>query len=202
MWGLKRFLNSAQVNVRYESTESAQAEGSLDLSNLIREGKAREWRATWTGQMRLGPTLRLELASSTDDDIDFEIADRSDSTIVVSQRPPLRGTGRNSKTTKTFETRYKLRPRKLPFFGQLKSSIDLNFQITLRSQVRESATGAEELVPISSADRWDAQLRGTYSFSETFRGEGVIRVENDRNNISEKTRKVREMRFSGTVTFR
>ena len=202
VWGLKRFLNSAQVNVRYESTESAQAEGSLDLSNLIREGKAREWRATWTGQMRLGPTLRLELASSTDDDIDFEIADRSDSTIVVSQRPPLRGTGRNSKTTKTFETRYKLRPRKLPFFGQLKSSIDLNFQINLSSQVRESATGAEELVPISSADRWDAQLRGTYSFSETFRGEGVIRVENDRNNISEKTRKVREMRFSGTVTFR
>ena len=90
----------------------------------------------------------------------------------------------------------------MPLFGKLKSSIDLNFQINVSTQIRESATGEEQLVPISSTDRWDAQLRGTYSFSDTFRGEGVLRIENDRNNISEKTRKVREMRFSGTLTFR
>ena len=72
----------------------------------------------------------------------------------------------------------------------------------MNSQVRESATGEEKLVAISSSNRWDAQLRATYSFSDTFRGEGVIRVENDRNNISEKSRKVRELRMSGTLTFR
>jgi len=202
VWGLRRFLNSAQVNVRYEETKTAQAEGSLDPANLIREGVSTEWRATWTGQWRIGPTTRIEMSSSTSDDIDFEITDRTDSTIVEHQKPPLRGSGRNLKTTSTFDTRYKLRPRELPFFGKLKSSIDLNFQINISSQARESATGEEELVPISSSERWDAQLRATYSFSETFRGEGVIRVENDRNNISEKTRKVRELRASGTLTFR
>ena len=179
-----------------------QAEGSLDPSNLIREDASTEWRATWTGQWRIGPTTRIEYSSNTSNDLDFEITDRADSTIVARQKPPLRGKGRDIKTTKTFDTRYKLRPRELPFFGQLKSSIDLNFQINVSSQVRESATGDEQLVPISSSERWDAQLRATYSFSQTFRGEGVIRIENDRNNISEKTRKVRELRMSGTLTFR
>ena len=202
VWGLRRYLNSAQVNMRYEETRSSQAEGSLDPSNLIREGVATEWRATWTGQWRIGPTTRIELSSTTSEDLDFEITDRSDSTVVVHHKPPLRGSGRNSKTTTTFDTRYKLRPRELPFFGKLKSSIDLNFQINMSSQTRESATGDEKLVPISSNERWDAQLRATYSFSETFRGEGAISIENDRNNISEKTRKVREVRMSGTVTFR
>ena len=202
VWGLRRYLNSAQVNLRYEETESAQAEGSLDPANLLRESKSNEWRVSWTGQWRFGPTTRIEVSSSTSDDTDFEIADRSDSTIVASQRPPLRGSGRNTKTTTTFDTRYKLRPRELPLFGKLKSSIDLNFQINIHSQVRQSATGGERLVSISSSDRWDAQLRATYSFSDTFRGEGLIRVENDRNNISDKTRKVRELRMSGTVTFR
>ena len=202
VFGLRRVLNSAQVNVRYEEGQSLQAEGSLDPSNLIREGKTREWRVTWSGNWRIGPSTRIELSSSTSDDLDFEIEDRSDSTIVVSQRPPLRGKGRNLKTTKTFDTRYKLRPRELPLFGKLKSSIDLNFEININSQVRESATGGEQLVPIASSDRWDAQLRANYSFSDTFRGEGVIRIENDSNNISEKTRKVREVRMSGTLTFK
>ncbi len=202
LWGLRRILNSAQVNVRLEETQSAQAEGSLDPANLIREARTREWRATWTGQWRIGPTSRIEMSSTTSEELDFEITDGSDSTIVASQRPPLRGSGRTVKSTKTFDTRYKLRPRALPLFGKLKSSIDLNFQINVSTQIRESATGEEQLVPISSTDRWDAQLRGTYSFSDTFRGEGVLRIENDRNNISEKTRKVREMRFSGTLTFR
>ena len=202
VWGLRRYLNSAQVNLRYEETESAQAEGSLDPANLLREGKSNEWRVSWTGQWRFGPTTRIEVSSSTSNDTDYEIADRSDSTIVASQRPPLRGSGRNAKTTTTIDTRYKLRPRELPLFGKLKSNIDLNFQINISSQVRESATGEEKLVAISSSNRWDAQLRATYSFSDTFRGEGVIRVENDRNNISEKARKVRELRMSGTLTFR
>ena len=202
VWGLRRYLNSAQVNLRYEETSSAQAEGSLDPANLIEEADTREWRITWTGQWRIGPTTRIEMSNSTSEDTNFEITDQSDSTVVFSQKPPLRGTGRNIKRTATFDTRYKLRPRQLPFFGKLKSSIDLNFQINLNTQIRESATGDEQLVPISSSARWDAQLRGTYSFSETFRGEGLIRIENDRNNISEKTRKVRELRMSGTLTFR
>ena len=202
VWGLRRYLNSAQVNLRYEETESAQAEGSLDPANLLREDKSNEWRVSWTGQWRFGPTTRIEVSSSTSNDTDYEIADRSDSTIVASQRPPLRGSGRNAKTTTTIDTRYKLRPRELPLLGKLKSNIDLNFQINISSQVRESATGEEKLVAISSNNRWDAQLRATYSFSDTFRGEGVIRVENDRNNISEKARKVRELRMSGTLTFR
>lgn len=200
--GLRRFLNSAQVNLRFEESESAQAEGSLDPSNFIRESRSTDWRLTWTGQWRIGPTTRIEMSSSTSDDIDFEISDSSDTTLVVSRKPPLRGTGRNSKRTKTFDTRYKLRPRELPLFGTLRSSIDLNFEINVNTQIRQSATGEEELSPISSQDRWDAQLKANYSFSDTFRGEGLIRIENDRNNISERTRKVREMRFSGTLSFR
>jgi hypothetical protein len=46
------------------------------------------------------------------------------------------------------------------------------------------------------------ELNGTYKFSDNFRGQGVIRVENNRNELTEKTRKLRELRMSGTLFFR
>ena len=42
----------------------------------------------------------------------------------------------------------------------------------------------------------------SYSFSENFRGEGLIRVENNNNKLTDKTRKTRELKLSGTFFLR
>ncbi len=198
---IKRFLNSAQVNVRYDESSTDQGEGDLQPRNLINQSVSTEWRASWTGQWRIGPTTRFEINRSASDDLDYELAEE-DSSGVVTGRPPLRGSGGLERNKTSFDVRYKLRPRELPFFGKLKSNVDLRFEVAFESEIRSSGTGSEAPVPISSTDRVKAELRATYTFSENFRGDGIIRYENDRNNISDRTRKVRELRASGTLFFR
>ncbi|MBT5060306.1 MAG: cell surface protein SprA [Gemmatimonadetes bacterium] len=196
---LKRFLNSAQVNVRYDESSNDQGEGNLQPRNLINQSVSTEWRASWTGQWRIGPTTRFEVNRSSGDDLDYELAEDDSSGGGL---PALRGSGGLQRNKTSFDMRYKLRPRELPFFGKLKSNIDLRFELAFESEVRSSGTGSEAPVPISSTDRIKAELRATYTFSENFRGDGIIRYENDRNNISDRTRKVRELRASGTLFFR
>ena len=60
----------------------------------------------------------------------------------------------------------------------------------------------EKLTEISATDRWRTQLSLSYSFSENFRGEGLIRIENNDNRLTDKTRKSRELRLSGTFYLR
>ena len=42
----------------------------------------------------------------------------------------------------------------------------------------------------------------TYNFSTNFRGEGRVRVENEKDLLRDKTRKIREVRLSGTFFLR
>ena len=114
----------------------------------------------------------------------------------------LRGSGGQVRNKTSLDVRYKLRPRRLPLLGKLKSNVDLRFELAFESDERSSGTGAERPVAISSTNRSKAELTATYNFSESFRGNGEIRWENDRNNISDRTRKVRELRMSGTLFFR
>ena len=195
---LRRWLNSAQVNVRMQSTRSQQAETSLRPSNLIEEGTKREWTVSWTGQWRVGPTTRLEIRQSRDESINYELASGE---APPQERPPLRGKGLNERRTTNLETRYKLRPRKLPLIGQLRSNLDLKLALTLESQARKNATGEQELQAFDSTERWEVRLDGTYNFSESFRGNGLIRLE-DRNPHNNRTRKVREVRVGGTLFFK
>ncbi len=198
---MKRFLNSAQVNIRFDQSANDQGERDLQPRNLITQSESTEWRASWTGQWRVGPTTRFEVNRSTSEDLDYELAEE-DSNGVVRGLPPLRGSGELQRNKTTFDVRYKLRPRTLPLFGKLKSNVDLRFEVSFESEIRQSGTGSEQPVPISSTDRVKAELRATYTFSENFRGDGIVRYENDRNNISDRTRKVRELRMSGTLFFR
>lgn len=198
---MKRFLNSAQVNVRYDQSANDQGEGDLRARNRINESESTDWRASWTGQWRIGPTTRFEMTRSKSDDLDYELAEE-DSSGVPRGLPPLRGSGGLQRNKSSFDVRYKLRPRQLPLFGKLKSNVDLRFEVAVESEIRSSGTGAEQPVAIASTDRFKAELTATYNFSESFRGNGVIRFENDRNNISDRTRKVREVRMSGTLFFR
>ncbi|MBT3342137.1 MAG: cell surface protein SprA [Gemmatimonadetes bacterium] len=198
---MKRFLNSAQVNVRYDESATDQGEGDLRDRNLINQSESTEWRASWTGQWRIGPTTRFEVSRSASDDLDYEQAEEDDSGVPRG-RPPLRGSGGQERNKTSLDVRYKLRPRHLPLLGKLKSNVDLRFELSLESDVRSSGTGAERPVAISSTNRSKAELKATYSFSESFRGEGIMRFENDRNNITDRTRKVRELRMSGTLFFR
>ncbi len=198
---LRRYLNSAQVNLRMQSTRSQQAEGSLRPANLIEESTKQEWTASWTGQWRIGPTTRLEMRRTRDESVNYELVDLSSGEVSLEQRPPLRGKGLNERSSASLETRYKLRPRKLPLIGRLKSNLDLKLSLTLENRSRENATGEQELVLFDSSGRWEARLDGSYNFSDSFRGSGVIRLEN-RTPQNGRTRKVREVRFGGTLFFK
>ncbi|MEE2657731.1 MAG: cell surface protein SprA [Candidatus Latescibacterota bacterium] len=199
---VKRFLNSAQVNVNVDNSSSSQGEGDLSRRNLISEGTSREWRGSWTGQWKIGPTTRFEMSRSVGNDRDFELGDRSEHTEEGSGPLATRGRGSLNKSSTVFDVRYKLRARRLPLLGDLKSNVDLRLEFSVEGETRYSATGDSELTPISSTDRWKAQFDATYNFSENFRGNGVLRIENNRNNISQRTRKVREVSASGTLFFR
>ena len=97
---------------------------------------------------------------------------------------------------------YNLKPRSLPLFGKLKSDVTLNFEFGLEGEVRSNATADEERTPITDTDRWRTKLSLSYSFSENFRGEGLIRLENNDNRLTDKTRKTRELKLSGTFFLR
>ena len=198
---LRRLLNSAQVNVRMQSTRTEQAESRLQPSNLVEERTKREWTVSWTGQWRAGPTTRLEIRQSRDESVNYELADLSEGEVDPRQRPPLRGRGLEELRTTNLETRYKLRPRKLPLLGRLKSNLDLKLALTLESRGRKNATGEQQLEAFDSTDRWEVRLDGTYNFSESFRGTGLIRLE-DREPHNHRTRKVREVRVGGTLFFK
>ena len=198
---LRRWLNSAQVNVRMQSTRTQQADTRLQPSNLIEEGTSREWTVSWTGQWRVGPTTRLEIRQRQNESVNYELADLSSGEVSPRQRPPLRGKGLDERRTTNLETRYKLRPRRLPLIGQLRSNLDLKLALTLESQARKNATGEQELQVFDSNDRWEVRLDGTYNFSESFRGTGLIRLEN-RTPQNHRTRKVREARVGGTLFFK
>ncbi|MFC1526020.1 cell surface protein SprA [Candidatus Latescibacterota bacterium] len=199
---IKRFITSAQVNVRYDVSTTREGEGSLAPRNLITEGDGRDFEATWNGQWKWGPSTRIHHSRSYSEETDFELASNLDTLLAHGQAPPVRGRGENRKHTTSFETKYTLRPRELPLFGQLRSEIDLRFVIELQSEERTSATGDSKPAPLAETDRWKVELNGTYQFSENFRGEGIIRVDNDHNALTDRTRKVREVRLSGTLFFR
>ena len=197
---IRSLINSSQVSASYQTTQTSQGEGNLDPGNLISRGKSTEVRTSWNGRVRIGPTLSIERSRSTSLDLDFELANPSDTTSFVA--PPLRGSSSNEKVSTTFKTSYNLKPRGLPLFGKLKSNIDLRYTFSIENTIRSSATSDAEREPISDTNKWKSELRATYKFSSSFRGEGLIRLENNRNNLTEKTRKLRELRVTGTLFFR
>ena len=199
---IKRFITSAQVNVRYDITDTRQAEGSLSNRNLLSAGSSRDFEVSWNGQWRWGPTTRIRYSRSSGEELDYELASNLDTTLAVSELPPVRGRGETEKSTTGFETKYRLKPRSLPLFGDLKSNVDLNFKIEVASETRFSATGDAEPAPLAETDRWMAELKAVYKFSDNFQGSGVMRIEDNRNGLTDRNRKVREVRFSGTLFFR
>ena len=197
---IKKVINSAQVNANWEKSQTSEGEGSLERHNLITEGGSDEVRVSWNGRWRWGPTTTIEHVVSNAISTDFELTSvESDSTAI--DRPP-RGRSENKRSSTTFKVTYTLKPRSLPLFGKLKSDISLNFEFGLEDETRSNATGEEKLTEISATDRWRTQLSLSYSFSENFRGEGLIRIENNDNRLTDKTRKSRELRLSGTFYLR
>ena len=57
-------------------------------------------------------------------------------------------------------------------------------------------------MPLESKDEWKAELKGTYRFSDTFRGNGLVRMDYSRDNRRAQLRKVHEVKVSGMLTFR
>ena len=114
----------------------------------------------------------------------------------------LRGTRDQERVTTTFKITHNLKPRRLPLIGRLKSDITLNLEQKFEGETRSIATGDEERVPNSKENRWRTQLSMTYNFSANFRGEGRVRIENKKDYLRDKTRKIREVRLSGTFFLR
>ena len=194
---IKRVINSAQVNASFETSEASEGEGSLAPGHLLSEETKTEFRASWNGRWRWGPTTTIERVISTSESRDFEPAtEGSDGTQL------LRGTRDQERVTTTFKITHTLKPRRLPLLGRLKSDITLNLEQKFEGETRSIATGAEERVPNSKENRWRTQLSMTYNFSANFRGEGRVRIENKKDYLRDKTRKIREVRLSGTFFLR
>jgi len=198
---LKRVFNSAQVNFSFNETNIREAEGSLSARDLLSKGVSRQTTVSWNSQLRVGPSMRVSFTRNVGEDLDYELANPADS-LAANETPPLRGISESEKSKTSVEMKYNLRPRRLPFIGDLKSNVDLVFRVEVESETRSSGIGEQEATPISDTGRLKVELNGTYKFSDNFRGQGVIRVENNRNELTEKTRKLRELRMSGTLFFR
>ncbi|MEW6755739.1 MAG: cell surface protein SprA, partial [Candidatus Latescibacterota bacterium] len=192
---LKRVINSAQVTVNYTQTRHKEGEASLAARNLLTQGQEQEVRLVWSGRWRFGPSMTLERRYTLGRDRDYELLGAQDTTTA---RPPLRGSSSEEKTESTLTVRHKLQPRSLPLFGKLKSDVDLELKVGLESELRESATGEAARAPINANDKWNGELRASYRFSDNFRGEGTMRVEDNHNRLTDKTRKIREVRLQGT----
>ena len=198
---IKIFLNSSQVSITFQTTKSRQGEQNLSPGNLISSSENTEFTTAWNGRIRIGPTVNVKRTRASSTDLNFELASLGD-TVDVAQAKPLRGSSSLTKTSTTFSTSYNLKPRSLPLFGDLKSNIDLKYEFGVQSETRASATGDAERAPISKTDKWKTSLKATYRFSDNFRGEGLVRMENNRNKLTDKTRKTREVRLTGTLFFR
>ena len=194
---IKRVINSAQVNASFETSEASEGEGGLALGRLLSEETKTEFRASWNGRWRWGPTTTIERVLSTSESRDFEPTAGEDS-----GEQPLRGTRDREQVITTFKITHNLKPRRLPLIGRLKSDVTLNLEQKFEEEIRSIATGDEERVPNGKENRWRTQLSMTYNFSTNFRGEGRIRIENNKDYLRDKTRKIREVRLSGTFFLR
>jgi cell surface protein SprA len=195
---IKKVINSAQVNVQYERTQNREGEGGLRARNLLTRGYGRELRISWNGRWKWGPTTTIERVVSSSISNDFELAS-DDSTAGP---PPLRGTGSNERSSTTFNIKHDLKPRSLPIFGKLKSNVTINFEIGVEAETRANGTADEVRTPITEQERFKTQLSLTYKFSDNFRGTGLVRWENNDNKLTDKTRKTREIKLSGTFFLR
>ena len=194
---IKRVINSGQVNASFETSEASEGEGSLASGRLLSEETKAEFRASWNGRWRWGPTTTIERVISISESRDFEPDTEGSNGTQL-----LRGTRDQERVTTTFKITHTLKPRRLPLLGRLKSDITLNLEQKFEGETRSIATGAEERVPNSKENRWRTQLSMTYNFSANFRGEGRVRIENKKDYLRDKTRKIREVRLSGTFFLR
>lgn len=197
---LRRLLSSAQVNFSYELSQNSEGENNLRLGNLLRRERSTEMKASWSGRWKFGPSTKVEVSRSQGIDYDYELDVSADST--GGQLRPLRGSGSLEKGGTTFEIRHTLKPGTLPLLGKLKSSVELRCEFGLEGERKGSATGKAARVTIAQTSRAKINISGTYKFSESFSGRALIRLENNRNNLTDKTRKVREVGLSGTLFFR
>ena len=194
---IKRVINSAQVNASFETSDASEGAGSLTPGHLVSEETKTKFRASWNGRWRWGPTTTIERVISSSESRDFELSgEGGDGT------QPLRGTRDRERVTTTFKITHNLKPRSLPLIGRLKSDVTLNLEQKFEGETRSIATGDEERVPNGKENVWRTQLTMTYNFSTNFRGEGRIRIENNKDHLRDKTRKIREVRLSGTFFLR
>ena len=194
---LKRLFTSVKVNFRFDRINVSEGQGSvMQPRNLLSRSVSRRTFASWNSQWRFGPSMSVSYTRNTRKGREFELP--SDA-LAAHETPPLRGTSETEKNTTVAVVKYNLRPRHLPIFGDLKSNVDLVLRVEAEAETRSSGIGEREVIPISDTGRLSVQLSGTYQFSGKFRGQGVVRMENNHNALTEKTRKLRELRMAGTM---
>jgi hypothetical protein len=192
---VKKVVANPQVTVAYEQSRSREGEQSVRPEDLISRDSSRNLRITWNWRWRFGPSTGVEQVFNRSTTLDYELNSDQDS---IAAAAALRGSSSQEKRTTTVTVRHNLRPRSLPLFGKLKSQVDLKYELAFESEARSSATGYSARAPITDTARWWTATTVSYSFTDNFRGEGVVRLENNDNRLTDKTRKIREVRLSGT----
>ena len=196
---VKRYLRNAQVNFSYDENKTQQGEGNLRPGNLTGEGTSRQLQASWRGKMTLGPTLTLERRQTKGVNFDYELGREATN---LDSLPPKRGSSGTTNQKSTLRLKHNLKPTGLPLLGKLKSNVDLTLELGLEKEERTSAVSDNRRVRIGGTEKTKASLNATYNFSQNFRGRGILRWENNTNTLTEKTRKIREVRLSGTLFWR
>jgi len=202
---IRRYLNSAQVNFSFKESRAKQGEGSVRPQDLLQRSSDQDFSGSWTGQWRWGPATTIRSSRSTTKDIDFElptVAGEEGDLEQVDLTPSVRGRGFTQRNQHSFDIKHTLRPRSLPLFGKLRSSVDLRLKIEVEDEIRTSGTGDEEQAPISISERWKFEAKADYKFSDSFRGSGLIRAENNTDGLTSRTRKLRQLNVSGVFLFK
>ena len=192
---LSRLMNSSSLNSSYESVTSSDGEGGLDPEYLrrktykVRFSPLLSWTARWKGGLRT--TLKTSRERSEDEDF---------------RDGAIWGRTQREQETLSLTLDYSFSASQgIPLFIfkriRLKSKLDLSLDFQTKHDQQKEARGDSPPVPRRDDSDWSVKLRSSYRFSQKFTGGAKVEFGNRLNQLTDTTRKTREVGFWGEIRF-
>ena len=174
--------------------------------NLLREGNSREIRVSWNGKWGIGPSTKIETVVSRGTELDFELtgdaAGEGEAAEAEEERPLARQRQQPEAVHDLSSQLQPEAPQHTPLRQVEERTSISNSNSTGRPRPNPRGPATPNGCPLAGCAGGGGSLTASYKFSESFRGDGLIRIQDDLNQLTEKTRKSREVKFSGTMFFR
>jgi hypothetical protein len=84
---------------------------------------------------------------------------------------------------------------------KLKSSIDLQMDFNVSQNEQRRSIEGKDMAVVAKGSSWSVSPKADYRFSQKFTGTAMVRVENQKDGMTSRVRKVREVSISGRMTF-